>query len=237
MLGFGEDRHRERCSERDGRARGPFFMRGHRERKPGSGHGDGPSGGPRGGHGGPRDGFGRGFGPGFGPGLGRGPGGRGPGGRGPGGRGRPLEQGDLRWLALDLIAAEPRHGYDIIKAIEDAFGGHYSPSPGVIYPTLTLLEETGFVAGETQGAKKLYSLTDAGREEMNAHPDEVEAVRRRLDAARARFGDAPAPEIMRATHNLRAALQVRLGKGEVSKEAIQTITAALDRAAGEIERS
>ena len=176
-----------------------------------------------------REGFGR------GPWRGRGgPGG--PGGPG-GGRRRPLEQGDLRWLTLDLIAAEPRHGYEIIKAIEEAFGGHYSPSPGVIYPTLTLLEETGLIAGEAQGAKKLYSLTAEGRAELDAHAEEVKAVRARLEEARSRFGEAPAPEVMRAMHNLRAALQVRLAKGEVSPESVQAITAALDRAAGEIERS
>ena len=158
-------------------------------------------------------------------------------GRGPGRRRRPLEQGDLRWLALDLIATEPRHGYEIIKAVEDAFGGNYSPSPGVIYPTLTLLEETGFIAGETQGAKKLYALTEAGQKELDDHPEEVAAVRRRLEAARARFGEAPAPEVMRAMQNLRAALEVRLGKGDVTQETIGAITAALDRAAGEIERS
>ena len=178
--------------------------------------------------------FGRGPGRGRGPG---GPGGRGPWGRGPGGGRRPLEQGDLRWLTLDLIAAEPRHGYEIIKAIEEAFGGHYSPSPGVIYPTLTLLEETGLISGETQGAKKLYSLTEEGRAELDAHAEEVEAVRSRLEAARARFGDAPAPEVMRAMQNLRAALQVRLAKGDVSADSVRAITAAIDLAASEIERS
>ena len=175
------------------------------------------------------------FGRGRGPGSPGGPGG--PWGRGPRGRRRPLEQGDLRWLTLDLIAAEPRHGYEIIKAIEEAFGGHYSPSPGVIYPTLTLLEETGLISGEAQGAKKLYRLTEDGRAELDVHAEEVEAVRARLEAARARFGGAPAPEVMRAMHNLRAALQVRLGKGEVSAESVRAITAALDRAASEIERS
>ncbi|SJZ85707.1 PadR family transcriptional regulator [Consotaella salsifontis] len=164
------------------------------------------------------------FGAGF-PGMGRGRG------------GRPLAQGDLRWLALDLIAAQPRHGYEIIKAVEEAFGGQYSPSPGAIYPTLTLLEETGLIAGETQGSKKLYSITEEGKAEIEGHIEEVGAVRARLDEARERFGDAPRPEIHRAMHNLRAALMVRLSKGDISSETLQAITGALDRAAGEIERS
>jgi DNA-binding PadR family transcriptional regulator len=158
----------------------------------------------------------------------------GPRGRGPS---RPLEQGDLRWLTLDLIAAQPRHGYEIIKAIEDALSGHYTPSPGVIYPTLTLLEETGLIAGEAQGSKKLYRLTDEGRTEVEVHAADIRAARGRLQEANARFGGSPAPELVRAMNNLRAALEVRLAKGELSTDALGVITAALDRAAAEIERS
>lgn len=152
-------------------------------------------------------------------------------------RGRPLEQGDLRWLALDLIAQQPRHGYEVIKAIEDAFNGHYAPSPGAVYPMLTLLEEMGFIASEAQGAKKLYSLTDSGRAEIEANAAAIRAARERLNDALARFGGAPAPELLRAMDNLRAALRVRLAKGELSASALTTITSALDRAASEVERS
>ncbi|WP_202973874.1 PadR family transcriptional regulator [Fimbriiglobus ruber] len=155
-------------------------------------------------------------------------------GRGPG---RLLEQGDLRWLTLDLIATQPRHGYEIIKAIADALNGHYTPSPGVIYPTLTLLEETGLIVSEAQGTKKLYRLTDEGRAEMDAHAADIRAAKARLEEANARFGGSPAPELVRAMNNLRAALQVRMSKGEISAAALGAITAALDRAAGEIERS
>ena len=132
----------------------------------------------------------------------------------------PLEQGDLRWLTLDLIAAQPRHGYEIIKAIEDALSGHYTPSPGVIYPTLTLLEETGLIVGEAQGSKKLYRLTDEGRAEVEAHAADIRAARSRLQEANTRFGGSPAPELFRAMNNLHAALQVRLAKGELSADAL-----------------
>ena len=105
-------------------------------------------------------------------GFGRGPGRGGPG--GPGGRGfgsddgegrvgRFLLQGDLRLLVLALIEKEPRHGYEIIKHIEDMTYGFYAPSPGVVYPTLTYLEEAGYVSAETEGNKKRYSITDEGR--------------------------------------------------------------------------
>src|SRR5690242_9489834 len=83
---------------------------------------------------------------------------------GGGRRGRVFDQGDLRLVMLALIAEQPRHGYDIIKALEEMTGGEYSPSPGVIYPTLTLLQEQGLAeAAEAEGGKKLYTATDAGR--------------------------------------------------------------------------
>ena len=176
-----------------------------------------------------RHGFGFGFGPGFGPGFGRG---------GGGGRSeRFLEQGDLRWLVLDLIATQPRHGYEIIKAIEEMLGGHYSPSPGVVYPTLTFLDETGLISSEAQATKKLYSITDEGRAALNENAASIQAIRERISHVKSRMGGEPAPELARAMGNLRSALQIRLSKGQITPEELSTITAAIDRAASEIERS
>jgi DNA-binding PadR family transcriptional regulator len=158
-------------------------------------------------------------------------------GRGHGRGERPLEQGDLRWLVLDLIATQPRHGYEIIKAIEDEFGGHYTPSPGAVYPTLTYLDETGLIASESQGNKKLYRITEEGLAARESNAKTIEAMRARMGEARERFGGPPAPEMMRAMENLRAAIRVRLSKGELSPEAVASITTILDRAATEIERS
>jgi hypothetical protein len=79
--------------------------------------------------------------------------------RGRGGPGRLFASGDLRFLLLELIAEKPRHGYELIKAIEEKLGGAYSPSPGVIYPMLTLLEETGLATVTNEGTRKLYSIT------------------------------------------------------------------------------
>ena len=151
--------------------------------------------------------------------------------------GRMFDSGDLRLVILALVAEKPRHGYELIKELGERVGGDYSPSPGVIYPTLTLLEETGLITGEAQGSKKLYRLTDEGRAEVEAHAAEISAARARLEKANARFGGSPAPELHRAMNNLRAAIQVRLAKGQLSADALGIITAALDRAAGEIERS
>src|SRR5678815_2601378 len=90
--------------------------------------------------------------------------------------GRMLAQGDLRLLALALIAEQPRHGYELIKLIEEKTSGFYSPSPGVVYPTLTFLEEAGYVTAESEGAKKLYTITAEGRAYLDENRGFVDAV-------------------------------------------------------------
>src|SRR6201997_5641839 len=99
-------------------------------------------------------------------------------GGGHGGRfGRFFDHGDLRYVLLGLIAERPRHGYELIKAIEEKFGGMYSPSPGVIYPTLTLLEELGYIRAEPGGGtKKLYSITDEGTNFLAANQPLVDTI-------------------------------------------------------------
>jgi DNA-binding PadR family transcriptional regulator len=94
--------------------------------------------------------------------------------------GRMLVQGDLRLIALALIAEEPRHGYEIIKLVEEKTADWYSPSPGIVYPTLTYLEEAGYVTASTEGAKKLYTITDEGRAYLKANRDLVDVVLDRL---------------------------------------------------------
>lgn len=114
-----------------------------------------------------------------GPGRG-GPGGRGFGDDGEGRIGRFLGQGDLRFLVLALIEKEPRHGYEIIKHVEDATGGLYAPSPGIIYPTLTYLEEAGYVVAEAEGNKKRYAITPEGRAYLDENRSLAEAITGRL---------------------------------------------------------
>ena len=152
------------------------------------------------------------------------------------GRQRVLDHGDLRLLILQLIAEKPSHGYEIIKAIEDRFAGTYSPSPGVVYPTLTLLEEQGFVRQEnSEGAKKLYAATDEGRRHLEANRDTLDRLRARLDELGEALGGGPSPPVLRAIMNLRTALRMRLGR-PVSAEQARAIVAALDAATVQIER-
>lgn len=115
----------------------------------------------------------RGFG-----GMGQGQGGRGDWG-GFGGNfriGRMLASGDLRLVLLYLIEQQPRHGYDLIKAVEEQSKGFYSPSPGIVYPALTFLEEAGFVTSEPEGNKKLYAITEEGRAHLADNRDAIQAT-------------------------------------------------------------
>ena len=154
-----------------------------------------------------------------------------------GGRRRAFEQGDLRLVILKLIADEPRHGYDIIKAIEDNFGGTYSPSPGVVYPTLTLLEDQGFATVTPEGAKKLYTATDDGRAFLETNKATVDALFARMDKARKTFGGGLAPEIRRALENFRTAFELRLEREALTSEAITAIAKAIDDAAASVEKA
>ncbi len=104
--------------------------------------------------------------------------------------GRMLKDGDLRLLTLALIEETPRHGYDIIKALEERSAGFYSPSPGVIYPTLTYLEEAGYVTSEAEGNKKTYAITDAGRAHLNENREAVEAILSQMEAFGRKMGKA-----------------------------------------------
>jgi DNA-binding PadR family transcriptional regulator len=150
---------------------------------------------------------------------------------------RFFAQGDLRLVILQLIAEKPRHGYEIIKAIEERVAGAYSPSPGVIYPTLTLLEELGYVAvNPGEGARKLHEITEAGRSFLNANRAAVDALFARMAEASQRRGTGPAPQIVRAMENLRLSLRLRLAGGPLSPEQVTAVAAALDATATHIEQ-
>jgi DNA-binding PadR family transcriptional regulator len=153
------------------------------------------------------------------------------------GRGRPFGQGDLRFVALKLIAEKPRHGYEIIKEIEEAFGGTYSPSPGVVYPTLTHLEDIGHASVTPgEGTKKLYTITPDGLAFLENNKAAAEAVFERMSEARRRFSGGPPPEILRAAGNLYTALQVKLEAGPLSPGQTAAIAEAIDAAAARVER-
>jgi DNA-binding PadR family transcriptional regulator len=160
--------------------------------------------------------------------------------------GRMLAQGDLKLIALALIAQQPRHGYDIIKALEERTAGLYAPSPGVVYPTLTYLEEVGQLSSQPEGAKKLYAITESGRAWLDENRALAEAVLERLSAFGARAAarareDASAqarpglpPLVEAALQNLRDVAAAQLTK---NSDAEAEIVARLARAAGDIRKA
>src|SRR6185312_10799550 len=99
--------------------------------------------------------------------------------------GRMLADGDLRLITLSLIEKGPRHGYDLIKALEELSSGIYSPSPGVVYPTLTFLEEAGYATSSSEGNKKIFAITDSGRAHLEENREIVDGVLEQIE----RFGE------------------------------------------------
>jgi DNA-binding PadR family transcriptional regulator len=160
--------------------------------------------------------------------------------------GRMLAQGDLRLVALALIAQAPRHGYEIIKLVEEKTADWYSPSPGIVYPTLTFLEEAGYVTASTEGSKKLYTITPEGRAYLEANRDLADAVLDRLTALGERVnrwrraargeregGPTLPPLVEAAFDHLRETVAKRL-QGDSEAEA--QLVEILARAASELQR-
>jgi DNA-binding PadR family transcriptional regulator len=160
---------------------------------------------------------------------------------------RMLAQGDLRLVALALIAEAPRHGYEIIKLLEEKTADWYSPSPGIVYPTLTYLEEAGYVTASTEGAKKLYTITEEGRAYLETNRDLVDVVLDRLATLgervnrwrRAARGEREErrslpPLVEAAFDHLRATVGKRL---ENDVEAEARLVEILARADAELQRS
>jgi DNA-binding PadR family transcriptional regulator len=148
-----------------------------------------------------------------------------------------FHHGALRLVVLALIAETPRHGYEIIKAIEERLAGSYSPSPGVIYPTLTLLQEVGHVTVEEHEGKKRYSITDEGRQFLAANQPAVDAAMARMQQVNTQHGGGPAPQIIRAMENLKLSLRLRMGRGPLSTEELQAVASAIDAAALAVEKT
>ena len=160
--------------------------------------------------------------------------------------GRMLGQGDLQLIALALIAEQPRHGYEIIKVFEEKTSGWYSPSPGIVYPTLTYLEEVGYVTSQSEGAKKLYTITAEGRAHLQANRDLADALLdrlatigervarwRRMSGRDADDRRAVPPLVEAALSNLREAAVTRIAADD---EAEARVVEILARAALEMKK-
>ncbi|KMS59236.1 PadR family transcriptional regulator [Novosphingobium barchaimii LL02] len=190
-----------------------------------------------------RGGFGEGF-PGGRGGWGMGPGGPG-GGRDGGGRGGPgggrrkrlFDQAELQTLLLALIAESPRHGYDLIREIEALSGGDYAPSPGVVYPALTYMEESGLIAPVAdETSRKAFALTDEGRARAETDSAKAAELKERLTALAAQRDKVDPAPVRRAMHALKTAMFDRLSQDGADRELVLKVADAIDEATRKIER-
>lgn len=152
-------------------------------------------------------------------------------------RARMFRRGELKLLTLHLIAEEPRHGYDLIRQIEELTGGQYAPSPGIVYPTLTLMAEMDLIDEKVDGdGKKIYSITEAGSARLAEDEAQIAEILARLEGV-SKMGEASnGASVRRAMHNLKSAVGIRLGDEEKGSDKILEVAAIIDEAAGRIER-
>ena len=150
------------------------------------------------------------------------------GGRGP----RMFDPGALRLVVLGLIAEEPRHGYDIIKALEAKFQGAYSPSPGAIYPMLQMLEEADLVVSEANGNKRLYSITEQGKAYLEENAEELARINAQIDQVSAEGGEISLGDEVRGVAK---AVFMRLRRGQFTPEQARKVRDILRKARREVE--
>jgi len=151
-------------------------------------------------------------------------------------RGRVFEQGDLKYVILKMLAEKPRHGYEIIKELEDRVGGTYSPSAGTVYPTLTLLEDLGYasVTPEESG-KKVYSITPEGQKYLEENKGAVEDIFERISDLGSSFLSESVMEINRAFGRLARATYTTVPWQTGDKTIASELKSILERAADEID--
>lgn len=145
-------------------------------------------------------------------------------------RERLLSRGDLKYFILDQLAGKPMHGYDIMRALEEQFGGLYAPSPGAVYPALQMLEDMGYVRSSQQDGKRVYTITEEGRQFLNQRKEAVEEIRTRFSRRWHAWGPA-----YRELWHLALSFRRRGPWHTVSPEKMERIRQVLARAREEVE--
>jgi DNA-binding PadR family transcriptional regulator len=151
--------------------------------------------------------------------------------------GRLFDYGELRLLILAMLSEQPRHGYELMKTIEERLGGSYAPSPGVIYPTLSWLEDMGYASVEAEGGRKRYSATPDGEGFLGANRAAADELLARAGGGGEQARPSMPAPVLRAMENLKLAMRLRLKGGPLDPGAADTIAAALDAAAQTVERT
>jgi DNA-binding PadR family transcriptional regulator len=152
-----------------------------------------------------------------------------------GGRERMFDAGDLKLVILKLLSEQPSYGYQLMKTMEERLAGGYTPSAGVIYPTLTMLEEEGMATSAVENNKKVYSVTAEGLEYLQQNKRRIDALFERLEEAGRGFERGRSPEIMKAFHDLRTAVVARVSRESITAEQIGKIAEAIHAAAKAID--
>ncbi|MFL6858620.1 MAG: PadR family transcriptional regulator [Allosphingosinicella sp.] len=157
---------------------------------------------------------------------------------GGGRRGRMFGPGELRLLFLKLLAGAPRHGYELIKAVEELTGGAYAPSPGTVYPTLQLLADEGAIAErqDEDSSRKAYAATAQGTDELDAREAEVLALMQRLAGVAHERRAGTHLQVQRAMENLRNALRLQRHRNALKGETLDAIVDLIDETARRIAR-
>ncbi len=150
-------------------------------------------------------------------------------------RERFFERGDLKYVILDLVKEKPRHGYEIIRALEERFGGLYAPSPGAVYPTLQMLEDMGYLAATEQEAKKVYSITDEGRKFLDERRNVMDDIRDRMSHWWGSDLRHEVQDMMRELADLARPFARRMRRGGLDAEKLRRVREVISRARREIE--
>lgn len=149
---------------------------------------------------------------------------------------RFFEQGDLKYVILRLLEEKPRHGYDIIKELEGRFGGSYAPSPGTVYPTLTMLEDLGYArVVPEEGGKKIYEITDEGRKHLAEHSSTVDDIFERIARFVEGFTDAPMTELNSAFQRLARTTYKTATSHIRDRETLEQLRDIIKKATEEVE--
>src|SRR5688500_799851 len=151
--------------------------------------------------------------------------------------GRIFEQGDLKYVILRMLEEKPRHGYEIIKELEDRFSGAYSPSPGTVYPTLTMLEDLGYAkVTQDESGRKVYEITPEGSAYLAEHSTTVDSIFDRIARFVEGFLDTPMMELNASFRRVGKAAYGNASRNVNDREKLERIREILDRAAGELEQ-
>jgi DNA-binding PadR family transcriptional regulator len=148
-----------------------------------------------------------------------------------------VERGEVRYLVLSTIREQPRHGYEIIQTIQERSHGHYRPSPGVIYPTLQMLEELGHVRVLSSEERKAYAITEQGRGDLEANQGSVRGFYERFDDEPWEVHAEGFAEMMKRVARLLKTFRRGARRGRMTPEVMATIRVALDEALTKIERA